>query len=645
MRATLRATLAILLIGVITFCVITISGILSRPLRADLTENRLYTLSESTRNIVGGIAEPVTLKLFYSKAAALKGPESMRLYNNYYVYVRDLLKEYAKLADGKIRLEFVDPRPDSEAAAEAVRYGLPSEPVTNEERFFFGLVIITEFGREKTIPFFTLDRQGLLEYDISRALFNATQRARKRIGVLSSLDLFGSSVSPYMTKMLKMQGREVPGAWNLVGQLRQDYQLVPLRTDADRIEDIDALLIVHPKNIHERTLYAIDQYVMRSGKLVVFVDPYFTSDTAPGEFDPKAASGQSGDFSRLLRAWGLEMAQGVVVADPNLGSPVQLSEGERNRKLITMLSLSGPALNRNEPVTAKLDDIKMLNAGHLRVREVRNVRARTLLLTTESANVIKTEGLDLQNPDPEAILQKFKSGREPLILGTKLTGRFESAFAGSPGGESKPKTPESEKSGKADTAARGLTKSKEMTTIIVYSDVDMISNLFLDSGNSSMTDLPGGNNNLLLNTMEELVGTNTLAGVRTRGEYIRPFKVIDNIEAKFDAANSHKIWLLKSDIANAQKQLALLDRKSADQQVPLLKNETLNRKKEIEGRIAKQRRELWDLNEDKRQEVDRLISMLKVSYMLLAPIIVLITAGIVSAYRAVKKRNMVWRPL
>lgn len=645
MRATLKATLAILLIGVITFCAITISSILSRPLRADLTENRLYTLSESTRSIIGGTSEPLTLKLFYSKAAALKGPESMRLYNNYYVYVRDLLKEYAKLAGAKIRLEFVDPRPDSEAAAEAVRYGLASEPVTNEERFFFGLVILTEFGREKTIPFFTLDRQGLLEYDISRALFNATQRARKRIGVLSSLDLFGSSVSPYMTKMLKMQGREVSGAWNLVEQLKQDYQLVPLRTDTDRIEDVDALLIVHPKNVHERTLYAIDQYVMRSGKLVVFVDPYFTADAAPGEVDPKTAGGQSADFSRLLRAWGLEMAQGVVVADPNLGSLVQLSEGERNRKPITMLSLSGPALNRNEPVTAKLDDVKMLNAGHLQVREVRNVRARTLLLTTESANVIKTEGLDLQNPDPEAILQKFKSGREPLILGTRLTGRFDSAFNGTAGPGNNSKAPEDEKAGKTGAATKGLAKSREMTTIIVYSDVDMISNLFLDSGNSSMTDLPGGNNNLLLNTMEELVGTNTLAGVRTRGEYIRPFKVIDNIEAKFDAANSHKIWLLKSDIANAQRQLALLDRKLADQQVPLLKNETLNRKKEIEGMIAKQRRELWDLNEHKRQEVDRLISVLKVSYMLLTPIIVLVTAGIVSAYRAMKKRNMVWRPL
>jgi ABC-2 type transport system permease protein len=186
MRATLKATLAILLIGVITFCAITISGILSRPLRVDLTENRLYTLSEGTRNIIRGISEPIMLKLFYSQTAALKGPESMRLYNNYHVYVRDLLKEYAKLSGGKIRLEFVDPRPDSEAAAEAVRYGLPSEPVTNEERFFFGMVLLTEFGQEKTIPFFSLDRQGLLEYDISRTIFNATQRNRKRIGVPAS---------------------------------------------------------------------------------------------------------------------------------------------------------------------------------------------------------------------------------------------------------------------------------------------------------------------------------------------------------------------------------------------------------------------------------------------------------------------------
>jgi ABC-type uncharacterized transport system involved in gliding motility auxiliary subunit len=647
LRATLKATLAILLIGVITFCGITISGILSRPLRVDVTENRLYTLSEGTRNILRGISEPVTLKLFYSKTAALKGPESMRLYNNYYIYVRDLLREYAKLSGGKIRLEFVDPRPDSEAAAEAVRYGLPSEPVSNEERFFFGMVLLTEFGQEKTVPFFTLDRQGLLEYDISRAIFNTTQRNRKRIGVLSSLDLFGSTASPYMTKMLRMQGKQTPGAWNLIGQLKQDYQLLPLRSDTDKIEDIDALLIVHPGNLHERTLYAIDQYVMKSGKLVVFVDPYFTADAAPGEGASKTASssGQASDFNRLLRAWGLEMAPDVVVADPNLGSMIQLSEGERNRKLITMLSLSGSALNRNDQITAKLDDVKMLNAGHLKVREVQNVRARTLLLTTESANVLKTEGLDLQHPDSDMIMQKFKTGREPLILGTKLTGRFDTAFARTFVGENTPPNPGNKKPGKAETAVKGLTKSREMTTIVVYSDVDMVSNLFLDSGGPSVTGLTGGNNNLLLNTMEELLGTGTLAGVRTRGEYIRPFRAIDNIEAKFDAANSHKIWLLKSDIANAQKQLALLERKSADQQVPLLKNEALNRKKEVESRIAKQRRELWDLNEDKRQEVDTLISMLKVFYMLFAPIIVLIMAGIVSAYRAMKKRNMVWRPL
>ncbi len=647
MRATLKATLAILLIGVITFCAITISGILSRPLRVDVTENRLYTLSEGTQNIIRAISEPVTLKLFYSKTAALKGPESMRLYNNYYVYVRDLLKEYAKLSGGKIRLEFVDPRPDSEAAAEAVRFGLPSEPVSNEERFFFGMVLLTEFGQEKTVPFFTLDRQGLLEYDISRAIFNATQRNRKRIGVLSSLDLFGSTASPYMTKMLRMQGKQTPGAWNLIGQLKQDYHLVPLRSDADKIEDIDALLIVHPGNLHERTLYAIDQYVMKSGKLVVFVDPYFTADATPGGGASKTASssGQASDFNRLLRAWGLEMAPDAVVADPNLGSMIQLSEGERNRKLITMLSLSGSALNRNDQITAKLDDVKMLNAGHLKAREVRNVRARTLLLTTESANVLKTEELDLQHPDSDMIMQKFKTGREPLILGTKLTGRFDTAFARTSVGENTPPNPGNEKPGKAETAVKGLTKSREMTTIVVYSDVDMVSNLFLDNGGPSVTGLTGGNNNLLLNTMEDLLGTGTLAGVRTRGEYIRPFRVIDNIEAKFDAANSHKIWLLKSDIANAQKQLDLLEKKSADQQVPLLKNEALNRKKEIEGRIAKQRRELWDLNEDKRQEVDALISMLKVSYMLFAPVIVLITAAIVSTYRTMKKRNMVWRPL
>lgn len=647
MRATLKATVAILLIGVITFCAITISSILSRSLRVDLTENRLYTLSEGSRDIISGLSEPVTLKLFYSQTAALKGPESMRLYNNYYAYIRDLLKEYAKLSGGKIRLEFVDPRPDSEAAAEAVRYGLPSEPVTNEERFFFGLVLLTEFGQEKTIPFFALDRQGLLEYDISRTIYNATQRNRKRVGVLTSLDLFGSTASPYMAKMLRMQGKKTPGAWNLIGQLQQDYRLVPLPSDVEKIEDVDALLIVHPENLHERALYAIDHYVMKGGKLIVFVDPYFTADATSEEAAPGAASRgkQPSGFSRLLGAWGLEMVPDAVVADPNLGSMVQFSEGERNRKLITLLSLSGSALNRNEPITAKLDDVKMLNAGCLKVREVRNIRARTLLLTTDSANLLKTEGLDLGQPDPEALMQKFKSGREPLILATKLTGRFDTAFPGHTGRNSTPSNPGTEKPGKAEAAVVGTMKSKDMSTIVVYADVDMVSNLFLNNESPSATGLTAGNNNLLLNTMEELLGTGTLAGVRTRGEYIRPFRVIDDIEERFDAANSHKIWLLKSNIANAQKQLALLESKSEDHQVPLLKNEALNRKKEIESRIAAQKRELWDLSADKRQEVDALISMLKVSYMIFAPVLVLITAAIVSAYRAMKRRNMVWRPL
>ena len=308
MKATLRTLLAVLCIFVITLCAVLIARKLIGRTRVDLTEHKLYTLSDGTRNILSKLNQPIRLKLYYSKTAALKGPEQIRLFNNYHLYVRDLLAEYVSLSQGALTLTEYDPRRFSDEEEEAIKYGIKQFPLSDDENFFFGLVAQTELGKEKIIAFFEPGRQEFVEYDISKLISSLARRDKKKIGVLSFLPVMGTDMSPYMMQMMRMQGRQPEKPWAITEHLREEYDVVKVASDAESIdEDIDFLMVVHPKDLPEKTLFAIDQFVMKGGKLLAFVDPHCFSD-APKQ-DPqnpyaamnhKAAS----DLNALLQAGG-----------------------------------------------------------------------------------------------------------------------------------------------------------------------------------------------------------------------------------------------------------------------------------------------------------------------------------------------------
>ena len=230
---------AVIFIGIIMFSAISISGVIGRNLRADITDRKLYTLSSGTRSILNKLRQPIKMKLYYTKTAVMKAPDQIRYFNNYYHFVESLLQEYAAAAKGMVELQIIDPRPFSDEESQALRYGLRRIPMSEEESFFFGLVVQTQFGVTKTIPIFSPERQNFVEYDISYLIDTAIRRQKKSIGVLSPLPVMGEDVSGYMAQMMRMQGQQPKRPWTIIEQLRSQYEVTKVETEVEDINDIE----------------------------------------------------------------------------------------------------------------------------------------------------------------------------------------------------------------------------------------------------------------------------------------------------------------------------------------------------------------------------------------------------------------------
>jgi ABC-type uncharacterized transport system involved in gliding motility auxiliary subunit len=328
MSRTLRTIAAVILIGIITFCAISICQNIAQGLRIDITDQKLYTLSNGTRTILGKLNQPLKLRLYYTKTAARKAPDQIRYYNNYFYFVQALLQEYARAAKGMIKLEVIDPRPYSDEEEEALRYGLRRFPMPKEESFFFGLVLQTEFGVVKTVPFFSPNRQNFVEYDLCQLIDTAITREKKRIGILSSLPVMGEDVTGYMAQLMRMQNQQPAPPWTIVRQLQQKYDVKKIETDIQEIEDVDTLLVIHPKDLPEKTLFAIDQFVLKGGRAIVCVDPRCIVDNPrrmPGQMGP--SPDPISNLNSLLRTWGVEMLEDTFAGDRSLAVERQF---ERN---------------------------------------------------------------------------------------------------------------------------------------------------------------------------------------------------------------------------------------------------------------------------------------------------------------------------
>lgn len=648
---TIRALIGAVFILVIAFSAISICQNIGKSLKVDITEQKLYTLSDGTKAILAKLNQPITLKLYYAKTAALKGPDQIRYFNNYYEFVKALLEQYAVEAKGMVDLQIIDPRPYSEDEVEALRYGLKRFSISEEENFFFGLVAQTQFGVEKVIPFFSPDRQNFVEYDISYLIDTAVTRQKTKVGIMSSLAVMGEDVSSYMAQMMRMQGKQPQPPWTFVEQLRKKYEVTEVPTDVNDINDIDILLVIHPKDLPERTLFAIDQFVLRGGRTIVCVDPHCVVDRpAAMTMQMRMSHKQSSELNVLLKTWGLQMPENTFAGDRTLALRASITRDQRPETIIGFLNLTPGCFNAENVITTDLNQVRVLFAGVLKeiadVNETEESQAQIvrtpLIMTTNRGNSWKVTGpYELMFMQPSKLMSKFIEGTEPVAMGYLVTGRLASSFPEGIEIELEQETEDPNETKKTKKRIKGLTKAEEDCAVVVFADVDFISDMLAYQDSFFGKLIVGDNSALLLNTIDDLTGSADLISIRSRGNFQRPFTVVDEIEKQAEKETAEEVAKLNAEIAGFTKELQSILASAKEEKAEVVGSSIIQKQRDIELKKRQAQRQLREVKKNRHKRIEQLGNRLRNFNMLTAPGVILVIAIVLGVRRSVRKRHYI----
>ena len=659
MNRTIRAIVGAALVLVIAFSGISISQNLGRRWKVDVTDQKLYTLSDGTKAILGRLNQPIKIRFFYAKTAAMKGPDQIRYFNNYSEFVRALLDEYVAASNGMVELQVIDPRPFSEEEEQALRLGLRRFPITEEENFFFGLAVQTQFGVEKTIPFFSPDRQNFVEYDISYLIDTAITRQKTRLGIMSSLPVMGDDVTGYMAQMMRMQGQQPRPAWTIVEHLRQKYEVTEVPTDVTDINDVDILIVIHPKDLPERTQFAIDQFVLKGGRAIVCVDPHCIVDRPQRSPMQMTAEKQSSDLDRLMRTWGLSMPANTFAGDRSLLLEAPLAANQRPQPIMGFLGLKPPCFNQEKAITADLNEVRVLFAGVLREvspavadpnqpdRNRDGIVRTPLIMTTNRGNSwTVSSSFDLMFPDPEKLMARFIEGTQPVPMGYLVTGRFRSSFP--EGIEVEVEADDADEDDESDEPRMvtkritGLTEASADCAVAVFSDVDFLSDQMAYANSLFGKMVVGDNSALLMNTIEDLSGSGDLISIRSRGNYRRPFTVVDEIERQAERETDDEVALINAQIEGFNLELQnLATSAQAGEQEEVIGSSIIEKRRQLELKIREAQRQLREVNARRRERIEHLGAILRRFNMGLVPGVIMLIALVLGLWRSFRRRHYI----
>ena len=589
------------------------------PMRADFTAEKAYTLSAGTKDLLRKLDTPVKIR-FYCTQAESSTPETIYL-RNYAKKVEDLLSEYKQIGGKNIVIEKYDPQPDSDAEDSARLDGLQGQPIPGVERYYLGLSVGLA-DTKVAIAFLAPNRERQLEYDLSRAISQVIRPDKPVVGIMSPLGVFGMPSNPMMMQM----GQQGMPTWAIVNELKADYTVKRVGMDVDKIDDdIKVLLVIHPKEVTDKAQFALDQFVLRGGKLIAFVDAFSLTDSR-NQGGPMGGmqGGTSSSLPALFKAWGLGFETGKVVGDLKFKMQMRGRDGSA-QVAPAFLDLNPEGINPDAIATAQIDNIWLPFVGGFTGTPTSGLKFTPLLHSTKEAGLI--DGF-LANLSGESALKEVKpTGIEYTLAGT-LTGKFKTAFP-----EGHPKDP-ADTNSVAKPAENLLKESAAENTVVLFGDADLLYDPFtirtMQSPFGDLVTPMNQNLNLVLNLVDQMAGDNRLAAIRSRATMTRPFTRVQEMQAKAEGLFREKIQRLEEERNKAQQRLnELQTQKDKDQRFIL----SPEQKKEIENlrtSEAKVGKELRQLQKDLRREVVAMQTQLKWVNILAVPLAVTLT-GIVIA--------------
>ncbi|MBV8030466.1 MAG: GldG family protein [Betaproteobacteria bacterium] len=581
------------------------------PARVDLTDGKVYTLSPGTKRILQGLQAPVKLKLYASQGEAVPVP-----LRSFAQRVSDLVNELKREAGDKLVVERLDPKPDSEIEDAAQLDGIEPQQLVTGETFYLG-ASVSQLDRKQVIGALSPQRERLLEYDLVRAISRVGQPERPKVGVMAGLPVLGERFNPFT--------RQSSEPWVLASELRREFDVKEVPLTAKEIDPaLAVLLVIHPQGIPPEAEYALDQFVLRGGKLVAFVDPYCYFDQGQMPGMPPQPSGST--LPTLFKAWGIAFPAEKVVSDVVFGS------GGGNRYTPTVLSLNRTAFNRDDVVTSSIETLLYAFGGAFEAKPPEGLVATTLLHSSQRAMLVDTAAATKSGNEATA---NFQPAGRAFPLAVRLTGKFKTAF---------PEGLLNEKDKKPVAGTPQLRQSAKEGAVVLVADVDMLA----DGAAVDVQDVFGrkvvvpsnGNLAFALGLVEQFSAGDDLISLRSRAATFRPLTVVRELEANAQQQYFGRIQALEAELQKTTARMQQLQRaQGAGASAPGAKGGqimTPEQQAELERfrkTVAETRLQLKEVRKNLRQDAEALVFWTKVANIAVMPILVALAGLVVALVR------------
>ena len=598
--------LLVLLFGALTM----ISGNLLTGLRFDLTEKNLYTLSEGTRNILESLEEPVNLYMFFSEDASRDLPQV----RTYAQRVRELLEEFANHGGGMLNVQFVDPKPFSEEEDQAAAYGLQAVPVgAGGETLYMGLAGTNAFDDIQAMPFLQASKEQFLEYDLAKMVSTLGTPRKRAVGLLTTLP---------MTAGFDPATQGMREAWVIYEQWDQLFDLRTIEASADTLpDDIEALILVHPRDLSEQMLYEIDQFVISGGRAIVFLDPFAEIDRGGDPTDPMARmqAGSSSSLEELTTAWGVNFDTARVLGD------LQYGIGTGSNRHIGIISVPASGLNQEDIVSSDLEVVNFTSTGWYSTAEESTTRVEPLAQTSENAAPLESSRLRFL-ANPADLLEGFNPTGEQYALAVRVSGPANSAFESPPEGN--------------DAGEHVGQAGEGGINVLLFGDVDMLSDrLWVQKQpflGQTLVSQFADNGSLAVNAVDNMLGNSDLISIRTRASSNRPFDRVDSLRADAEMQYRQTEQDLQQELADTEQKINELQAGKSEDSLMVLSEEQQQEIERFMQRKLEIRKELRQVQHDLQSDIERLGTRLKLINIGLVPLLVMVVALLY----AIRRRRM-----